>query len=270
MRGAIGLVLLLLPALGFGFGFGFGFAGPARADQGVGPLSLSGTLAASGQTSDRAGVAAEPNGELELDAKLPMGPGVWRMEMLGSTTPPGQGVSRVFGEANGLVGETLTGSGKDRLAMTELFYTAPVARGHVRGGVLYAPDYLDTNDVADDEYRQFLGQSFIFDPIVDFPFYAPALEADATIGRGVAVTALVSSLNGLENGRHTYADMLALGGPGHDAFAVLESEWRGSGLSGNIGVWDNSGRHPMLANAGAGKDDFGIYGNLGGGDRALN
>lgn len=138
---------------------------------------VTGILIGTYQSTSQDRIGGEPvkdegNGQLFAFGERDMGPGTWSLEVRGSTTPHDGGVTSFYGEVNDAVGETLNSNGKGRLGSTQFFYTLPVAGGDLSVGLLDATALLDANEIADDEYTQFLGTSFVNNPSIQYPSFA--------------------------------------------------------------------------------------------------
>lgn len=90
----------------------------------------------------------------------------------------------MLGEVNGDAGSALNGNGDGRLQISELRYALPVRDfGTLSFGLLDPTAFLDTTShanptagpdfsgIANDETTQFLGNSFVNNPVVEFPDY---------------------------------------------------------------------------------------------------
>lgn len=243
---------------------------PAVADEGAtgtGP-TVSGILAGSWQHADGSNASLTKSGgegNLQLDVLLglPMGPGSWNMEVKAGTTPRNDGgVSAVFPEATGLVGETVNADNQGQGAITQLFYRMTPTLGTVDAGLVFSPAYLDTNDIADDEYRQFQGTTFINNPTIPLPVYVIGGAAQGTISKPFGYTVFLSSTADLQGS--TYSNLFDFGTKGHGVFAAGELNWESGGLSGNAGVWQNNDDSFTNFSSGVSETDYGVYGNING------
>lgn len=247
-----------------------GMAGAAFA----GSPSVSGILTgswqhANGSKSSQTSRWGSGNAQLDMLLGLPMGPGSWQMEFKIGTTPRSNGVSAVFPEATGLVGEALDGNGKGRAAITQLYYQATPAFGTVSAGLLFDPSFIDTNPIADDEYRQFMSTVFVNNPTIPMPVYAMGGVVQGPMSKDLGYTVLVQSTADLH--QSTYGNALDFNGKGHGTFDTAELNWKASGLSGNVGLWRNDDKSFANFATGNPQADYGAYTNFSGklGSRAL-
>ncbi len=230
----------------------------ARAFAGDDGLHVEGVAIAVYQKADHSRVDGtdihgEGAGQLYLFGTLASGPGTWNIEVRGGTTPRANGVSGFYG-SNGLVGETLDADGDGRIAVTQWFYEAPMGAGKLRTGLLDPTALFDGNPVANDEYTQFLADAFINNPSIGFPSYVLGASYQGTMGDHVQYELFAGSDTGLEEGRHSYADVLHVGGrrDGHrkGAFTMAELDWRSGGYLLGFGAWFDSGRVDRISSNG--------------------
>lgn len=198
-------------------------------------------------SQDRLGdekVDNEGNGQIFLYGEMDMGPGTWGMEVRGGTTPHDNGVTSYYGEVNDAVGETLDKDGKGRFAVTQFFYTLPVAGGDLSVGLLDATGLLDANEIADDEYTQFLGTSFVNNPSIDYPTFALGANYQVDFNEHVGYQIFASSSGGLEDEDDpTYGNVFDVGESGKGMFVGNELLWNSDYVYGSLGVWYNSSDH---------------------------
>lgn len=212
---------------------------------------------------DGAEVRGEGNGQALLEIDLPLRASGWHMEIRGGTTPRSHGVTATFGEANATVGETLDQDGDGRLAVTQLFYRAEVWRGTLSAGLLDPTAFLDTNEVANSEYTQFLGTSFVNDPGIDFPSFALAATYANQVTERLGYRLFVSSSSGLQDPSDpTYRNVFSPLEDGKGVFAAAELAWQGIGWQGHVGMWGNTSDHPKLDDPLQNAASYGVYANI--------
>ncbi len=227
----------------------------------VGSYQTTGNATIDGQSVDD-----EASGAIDLSMTLPLAVGSVGLEVKGSTTPINTGVTSVLAEANALVGETLDNNDNGRIVAWQLFYGLEVGPGELAVGLIDPTVYLDTNDVANSEFTQFIGASFVNDLDIDFPSPSLALVYSAELTPAFALTALVANATGIEP---DYQQGFEIGRSGHGTFAALELKWSAEPLSANLGAWINT-RHQDedgdgIDDARLSDDDAtGVYGNLSG------
>lgn len=207
-----------------------------------------------------ADVDGEGNAQLFLHGDLDVGPGTFHMEVRGGTTPRSTGVTATFGEANASIGETLDQNGDGRFSVTQLFYELDFGRPFVAVGLLDSTAILDGNDVADDEYSQFLGSSFVDDPTIEFPSFALAGAFGLHLSDAFTLLTYISSTNGLDEAADpTYSNVFHPGRRDKGVFVAQELNWGMAGLNGNLGLWTNTDDHPALNGTTSNKDNYGAY-----------
>ncbi|MES1925792.1 hypothetical protein [Salinisphaera sp. T31B1] len=216
---------------------------------------------------DGQSVEAEGNGQLYLFGDRDMGPGTWHLEVRAGTTPRSRGVTRFYGEVNDSVGETVDADGNGRIAATQFYYELDAAGGDLAVGLLDATGLLDANDVADDEYTQFLGTSFVNNPSVDYPSFALGADYQRDINDNLGFQAFLSSSGGLgDQDDPTYGNVFDVGESGKGVFAGTEMLWEAGPLYGDVGVWYNGADHTELAHPGRDrKTNYGTYTSIGSG-----
>ncbi|HET8700139.1 MAG TPA: carbohydrate porin, partial [Nitrococcus sp.] len=248
-----------------------GTAGAETAGSETG-LEFTGVIIGTFQAVPRGKVAGEsvkgePSGALDLSLTVPAAGGAFEIEVKGGTTPRHHGVSEVLPEANGAVGESLDSDGHGRVVAWQLFYRHEVGPGSLAVGLIDPTGWLDVNDVADDEFTQFLGTSFVNNLTIDFPSATTGIAYNVGLAQGFRLTALAANATGIEP---DYAQTFELGKHGNGVFGALELQWTGSNLVANLGGWVNTRHHDS---DGDGIDDDrlknaparGVYGNLEGG-----
>lgn len=220
--------------------------------------------AASESQVDGQDVDNEANGELYLFGSLDMGPGSWQLEVRGSTTPRDHGVSSFY-DANASVGETTDSGGDGRIAATQLFYELPVGPGDLRAGLLDPTAVLDTNDVANSEYIQFLAGPFVNNPTIGFPSFVLGGAYQGGIGAALDYKLFVGSSSGLEDPQDpTYHNVFDVGGAGKGAYTAAELGWQDNGYSLRAGLWYNTANQARLDRPGEDEHGYGFYTLIGG------
>lgn len=226
-------------------------------------------------------LTGELNGQLVLSAQQPLGPGHWELEVKAGNTPRLDGVSSRYPEANGMLQENPDHAGERQLGITQLFYTFEQDRATLSLGLLSSNEYLDTNPVANDEYRQFLGAPFINNPTIEAPSYAIAAVYQRTLTPALSATGYISTTADLQES--TYRQLFDFASEGHGVFAATEVAWQEFGVTGNLGLWantdasfttplsgetDDGGGGEQAADrpetSGRSRAVYGLYGNLSG------
>lgn len=192
-----------------------------------------------------------------------MGPGTWNLEVRGSTTPRSNGVSGFYG-SNASVGETTNDDGDGRIAATQFFYELPVGPGQFRAGLLDPTALLDGNDVANDEYSQFLADSLVNNPTIGFPSFVlgGAYQGQAT--QHIDYKLFVGSDSGLQEDDASYHNVFAIDGHHRDgyrkgAFSAAELGYHANGYTAQAGVWYDTGKTGQLGRLNGDEHGYGVY-----------
>jgi len=243
---------------------------PAAAWAGDGP-TFKGLIIGTYQTAFDSSIAGRPieaegSGALDLVGSLPALGGSVQLEIRGATTPERDGVVSVLPEVNASVGETLDNNDQGRIVVWQAFYQHDAGPGSLAAGLIDPSAWLDGNDVANDEFTQFLGASFVNDLTIDLPSATLGAAYTAGLGNGWGLTALTANATGIEP---DYEEAFRLGRQGNGLFAALELQWAGSDVMSNLGAWVNTRTHDT---DGDGIDDQrlkaasgrGLYSNLSG------
>lgn len=245
--------------------------GAAHADTGFGHVSSSSILA--GTYQHTSGTRDSFNAQLDLLGYFDAGPGQLQYELKAGSTPLSDGVTAHYPEANALAGETMGPHGHGRLAITQLYYAIGAAGGELNAGLIFPANYIDTNPVADDEYHQFMGLTFVNDPTIQMPVYVLGGTYSHPLNRTFSVLAMLASTRDLYG--HNYPNLLDSGASDRGSFGDLELDWQQDDLQGNLGAWSNTAHDitaPPLATDAipaptknfARHSAWGVYGNFGG------
>lgn len=225
---------------------------------------LIGTLQES--TDSRANVAnvkRSPNAQFDLNATWTTGRSIWFAEVKAGSKPKGSGVTRTFPSANAAIGETTTSAGRGRIAVVQLNYGYVFEVGTLTLGLLDSTDLFDTSSISNDEFTQFLGSSFDNNLTIQFPSDALALTFQHEIDTTTGYALVLSSNEGIEDGTHTYDNVLHPFEDGKGIFTAGEFNWQSGETSGNLGIWLNTNQSNLEGTAND-KKNFGIYTNLNG------
>lgn len=236
-------------------------------------LDSSSILASTYQTTP--GVRQSYNTQLDMLGYIDAGPGYMQFEVKAGSTPLNNGISTKYPEANALAGETLSPSGDGRLALTQFYYAIPFGHNRVNAGLIFPANYIDTNPVADDEYHQFLGTSFVNNPTIKMPVYVLGGAYSHSFNTNFTLLSMLTSSRDLYGHRYPHL----LNGPANDrgTFGDIELKWRSHNhnLMGNLGAWVNTAHNvtspPVTADATlpssktiTSSHTYGLYANLGG------
>lgn len=209
----------------------------------------------------------EVSGAADLSVSVPAAGGAFEVEFKGATTPRAAGVTSGLSAANASVGETLDADDQGRIVAWQLFYRHDVGNGSLAAGLIDAAAWIDGNDVANDEFTQFMGVTFVNNPTIDFPAASVGVAYNMGLAGGWGLAAVAMNAAGVEP---RYRRAFDLGRHGNGAFTALEAQRFGSAATGSVGVWLNTRHHDT---DGDGIDDdrlsrghaYGVYGNLSGG-----
>jgi hypothetical protein len=239
----------------------------AATSNAIADTSLEGIVTGTYQAADTGHingqkVRSEADAELYLLGALDWGPGSLNLEVRGSPTPRDDGVTSFY-DSNALVGETVAPSGRGRLAATQLYYKLPAGSGNFRTGLLDPTDTLDTNDVDDDEYTQFIADNFVNNPSIGFPSYVLGALYQGQPNQHVDYKLFIGSDSGLQSDEDpTYGNVLDVTGRrnGHHkgAFADAEIGWEVHGYALRAGAWYDTGKVDRLDSR-ATAHAYGIY-----------
>lgn len=250
---------------------GLTLSGSGLASPVPGHVSSSSILA--GTYQHAAGTRDSYNTQLDILGYFNAGPGQLQYELKAGSTPLSNGVTANYPEANALAGETMGPNGHGRLAVTQLYYDIGVAHGELNAGLIFPANYIDTNPVADDEYHQFMGLTFVNDPTIQMPIYVLGGTYSHPLNDTFSVLAMLASTRDLYG--HNYPNLLDSGASDRGTFGDLELDWQQGNLQGNLGVWDNTAHNitaPPVAASGTPLPGqtftrhhaYGLYGNFGG------
>ncbi|GAB3678825.1 carbohydrate porin [Salinisphaera aquimarina] len=258
-------------------------AGAAHAQQGVeaqtggqevvedSKAAISGALIGTYQDTSQDRVAGqtvdnEANAQLYLFGSHAIGPGTFNIEVRAGTTPRNNGVTSVYGEVNDTVGETLDTHGDGRIAATQIYYNLAVGPGELTVGLIDSSGLLDANEIADDEYSQFLGTSFVNNPAIDYPTFVLGADYRAALSEHLGYQVFVGSSGGLEDEDDpTYGNVFDVGESGKGDFSAAELDWHVADLYGDVGVWHNGRDHASLTHPNDDdRDSYGAYTTVGG------
>ncbi|MEJ2435807.1 MAG: carbohydrate porin, partial [Pseudolabrys sp.] len=213
-----------------------------------------------------ASVRDEATAALDVALALPAAGGALELEVKGGTTPTRGGVTSALVEANAAAGESLDKHGRGRVVLWQGFYRHDLGSGSLAAGLLDPTAWLDGNDIANNEFTQFLDAGLVNNLSIDFPSPSLGIAYTAALGQRWSLAAVLTSATGVEP---DYRRAFEPDRHGHGAFAALELQWIRAGTAANVGLWTNTRN---LDTNGDGIDDGrlgrgaarGIYANLSG------
>lgn len=209
------------------------------------------------RTIDGETVENEASAAIDVNVSVPIGRGSFQFEAKGGTTPQDEGVTTFLPEANATVGETLDSDGEGRIVVWQMFYQHDIGPGSLAGGLVDpTAGRLDTNDIANDEFTQFLATSFVNNPTIDFPSATLGVAYDARLSERMKLVAMATNAIGIEP---EYSSAFEFG---DGVFGALELQWQRGAIAGNVGIWANTNDQQE----GRLKEETasGLYGNLSG------
>ncbi|MEJ2346299.1 MAG: hypothetical protein P8076_04295 [Gammaproteobacteria bacterium] len=229
-------------------------------------VTAGGVVIATYQHASDPAIAHEGSGAADVSVSVPAAGGAFEVEFKGATSPRAGGVTSGLSVANASVGETLDADDHGRIVAWQLFYRHDVGNGSLAAGLIDAAAWIDGNDVANDEFSQFMGVTFVNNPTVDLPAASAGVACNMGLAGSWGLAALAMNATGVEP---RYRRAFDLGQHGNGAFTALEAQWSGSTVTGNLGAWLNTRHHDT---DGDGIDDdrlgkghaYGVYGNLSG------
>lgn len=250
-----------------------GFSATSDAQTRFWHLDSSSILASTYQATP--GVRKSYNTQLDMLGYIDTGPGYLQYEIKAGTTPLNNGISQKFPEANALAGETLSSQGYSRLALTQFYYARPFGQNKINAGLIFPANYIDTNPVANDEYHQFLGTTFVNNPTINMPVYVLGGAYSHSFKSDFTLISILTSSRDLYG--HRYPHLLDSQANDRGAFGDIEFKWRAHNhiLMGNLGAWFNTAHNittpPVTASttlplsiAITSHHAYGLYANFGG------
>ena len=217
------------------------------------------------------GQAADGDAEASASADLffsgTAGATRWLLHLEAGSTPASDAVSAHYPQANGDLGSALNADDAGRVQLSELLLERLLSGGWTLvGGLIDASGFVDRSRVANDEARQFLGASFVNNPSINFPDYAPglALYRPLADGRDTGLSLVLASSNGLaDNPSHSYGELLR-GGEGRGSFAAAALRQRLGHTTLRGGAWINTRRVQRLDRIDThGRDGRGLFASIG-------
>lgn len=226
-------------------------------------VEFEGGVTATAQHADDSAVDDELFGSLDLVTTIPAGPGQFLLYVEGNSTPRKNGVASLLGEANGDAGTALDKDGDGRLQVSELHYTQGFAAGEITLGLLDVTGFLDTNAVANDETTQFLGASFVLNPVIEFPDYTLGGAYHQELGEDTSLSLVLTSSHGLgDNPDRSYSELFDVNDDGKGVFAAVEGGFPLAGAQVGVGAWLSSADHDRLDGSATDEDNYGVYSNI--------
>lgn len=226
------------------------------------PAALEADVTLTALAASAEPVRSEALASFDLRLAVEAGPGQWFFHAEASTTPRSFGVAAWFPEINKDAGTALDGRGHGRVQLSEVYYEFAAGRGIWAAGLIDAPAYIDTSDIANDETRQFLAATFVNNPTIPLPDYSPgvAWRYPAADGRR-GFTFLLQSSHGLaDNEDASYRELVDFGEEAKGAFAALETDTEWSSLTWRLGAWGRKTRKPRRMEATEDTSRYGLYG----------
>lgn len=235
-------------------------------------IAMEGVLVGSYQSANHSHVNGdkirdEASASLFFESKAQVGPGQIRLQLRGNTSPRSHGITSYY-EVNNTVGSTLDSAGDGRLAVTELAYELPVAKGALRVGFLDMEDYIDDVNLLNDEYTQFMAETLSTNSVIGVPNYALGIAFEADFHNHAYYKLMASSDADLEDENNAnYGNVFAVAGHRHGhrkgAFLGGEVGWEHNGYWAHGGLWYDTGRVDHVRHDYKSENGYGIYGVAG-------
>jgi len=198
---------------------------------------------------------------LDIVATIPTVHGQWLVYVEGNTSPPRQGVSSLYPEANQDVGTALDRDGHGRMQVSSLHYVWYLGRDALVLGLLNPAGPVDNSEIANNETSQFLATTLVNNPTIAFPDYALGMVYFLEPHHSpLEATFLLSSSHGLhDNPDKSYSELVDVGASGKGIFAVTELIWHQSRTIWRGGVWLQTAANAYLDGSGNTANNYGIY-----------
>lgn len=230
------------------------------------PVSVTGGVTAIGQSANDARIGRELTAFFDVYVSGGLGPGLWFAYIEGSSSPARHGVSRFIREANTDAGTTLGTETEGNVQISELKYRWPVnAQGFITAGLIDPSAYMDLAPTANDENQQFLGVTFVNNPIIEFPDYSLGVvyvqRADSSGPEWFFVLTSTHGLN--DNPDATYAQLFNVDNPEKGAFVGVGVRHERGSWHGELGLWAHTAPHESLDGTRHGGRNYGVYGIVG-------
>lgn len=217
-------------------------------------------------TAQHAGDAAmddELLGSVDLVTKMPTGAGMVVLYLEGNSTPRENGVASLIGESNGDAGSALDKDDNGRLQVSELHYARKAGAGKLTLGLVDVTGFIDTNAVANDETTQFLGTSFVLNPVIEFPDYTLGGVYHRELAEDTSLSVALTGSNGLaDNPERSYSELTDVGEGGKGVFTAIEGGFPLASAQIGLGAWLNTADHARLDATATDENNYGVYSNI--------
>lgn len=226
-------------------------------------VAFEGGITVTVQHADDNAVDEELFGSLDLVTTIPAGPGQVVLYVEGNSTPRENAVASLIGEANADADTALDQDDDGRLQVSELHYIQETGAGAITLGLLDVTGFLDTNAVANDETAQFLGGSFVNNPVIEFPDYTLGGAYHRELGTDTSLTLVLTGSHGLgDNPERSYSELFDVTDDGKGVFAALEAGFPLVAAQVGLGAWLSSADHDRLDGTSSDEDNYGVYSNI--------
>ena len=151
--------------------------------------NISGGATLTHQSTDDPRIRSEWSASADLVLTWTRAQGEWRIYFEGNSSPHANGVSTHLPEANADAGRALDNDRKGRVQISELAYAHQLSSAQTLTlGLLDITGYFDQSRIASDENTQFLGVSFVQNPMIEFPDYALGVVYEHTLDNTATTT----------------------------------------------------------------------------------
>jgi len=231
--------------------------GPTRIDApGAVDWSATGVL----QASDDSDADPDATGSFDAVGHRRHGPGLWLLQLEGSTGQSSGRVSGRFPLSNGDAATAVDEDGNGRVQVSQLNYTQRNGTYNFAAGLLDPTCYLDLSEFANDETQAFLASPFINNLSVAFPDYTLGGGLHLHRDEGLEATFFVSGSNGLgDNDRASYSNLIDVTDSGKGIFAAAELIIHGA-FDYRLGLWANTRDFEELDDPDGTASNYGVYG----------
>ncbi|NND60958.1 MAG: hypothetical protein HKN49_11895 [Gammaproteobacteria bacterium] len=208
------------------------------------------------QSGDVGGVRDALNGSLDLEFGLPVGNGQWRWYIEASSDIRSNSIAARLPESNADAGSAVDPDNDGRIQLSEFSYTHRYgADTQLTVGLIDPSSFVDRSRVANDENSQFLGASFVNNPLIQFPDYTLGIFGEHSGWR-----ALLTGSNGLaDNAGLSYTELLAVTDDERGLFINIEKVFELSDAQVAVGGWHNGAEIARHDGSGRNETNHGAY-----------
>ncbi len=227
---------------------------------------VTGGVTVTGQYASDSRIKQELAASFDLFVEGKLGRGDWFIYIEGNTSPVTNGVAETIREANANAGTAIGPDKEGNVQVSELKYRWTLeGGGYFTAGMMDPSGYMDHAPTANDENRQFLGITFVNNPIIEFPDYSLGVAYEQHFGAtGPEVFFVLTSSHGLaDNPNATYAQAFNVDNPKKGAFVGFGARGETGSWHGELGAWAHTAPHDSLDGTRTDERNYGVYGLVG-------